>query len=130
MEFKIGDYVTRNSYDNDIIFEIINLNDNEAILKGVNVRLIANSPLEDLVLDESEREDEFLEHIKSQDFFIGDRNDYFYLPAKVLQIDADKGYLEKCLDFYKRNKIMAFGKVIKEELMNPRAFIIIRKTEA
>ena len=118
MEFKIGDYVTRNSYDNDIIFEIINLNDNEAILKGVNVRLIANSPLEDLVLDESEREDEFLEHIKSQDFFIGDRNDYFYLPAKVLQIDADKGYLEKCLDFYKRNKIMAFGKVIKEEEMS------------
>ena len=103
MEFKIGDYVTRNSYDNDIIFEIIGISDNEAILKGVNVRLIANSPLEDLVLDESEREDEFLEHINSQDFFIGDRNDYFYLPAKVLQIDADKGYLEKCLDFYKRN---------------------------
>ena len=39
------------------------------------------------------------------------------MPAKVLQIDADESYLEKCLEFYKRNKIMAFGKVLKEEEM-------------
>lgn len=118
MDFKIGDYVTRNSYDNDIVFEIIDIRDDIAYLKGVNMRLIANSPLNDLVIDNSEREDDFFNKISSECLFDGDRSDYFYLPAKVLQIDADESYLEKCLEFYKKNKIMAFGKVMKEEDMS------------
>ena len=118
MEFKIGDYVTRNSYGNDIIFLIIDIKDDIALLKGVNMRLIANSPLSDLVIDNSEREDEFFNKISSECLFESDRSDYFYLPAKVLQIDADESYLEKCLNFYKKNKIMAFGKVMKEEDMS------------
>ena len=118
MNFKIGDYVTRNSYDNDIIFVIVEINEMEAILKGLNMRLIANSPLDDLVIYEDDREDEFLEKVNNENFFCNDRNDYFYLPAKILQIDGDKSYLDKCLEFYKKNKIMAFGKVLKEEDMS------------
>ena len=70
MDFKIGDFVTRNSYDNDIVFEIIDINDKEAILKGVSMRLIANSPFDDLVLSIEEREDEFLELLNYADHIV------------------------------------------------------------
>ena len=46
--FKIGDYVTRKSYNNDILFVIVNINDNIADLKGIDVRLYADSSLDDL----------------------------------------------------------------------------------
>ena len=119
MEFKVGDYVTRNSYDNDIVFVIDNILGEEAILRGVSMRLVANSPLEDLVKYEEERTDEFEETLKNESFLLDcNRNDYFYLPAKVLHIDADEEYLKKCLEFYKRNKVMAFGKVVKESEMD------------
>ena len=48
MLFNIGDFVTRNSYNNDIIFEIVEINGNTAILKGENIRLLADSELSDL----------------------------------------------------------------------------------
>ena len=46
--FKIGDVVTRNSYNNDIIFTIIDIKDDIAYLKGIDVRLYADSSLDDL----------------------------------------------------------------------------------
>ena len=64
MTFKVGDYVTRDSYNNDIVFIIVEIKNDEAILKGFDLRLIANSPLSDLRLcTEEEREDEFLESL-------------------------------------------------------------------
>ena len=48
--FKIGDAVTRKSYNNDIVFKIIDIKDKMYILKGINVRLVADSTLDDLVL--------------------------------------------------------------------------------
>ncbi len=116
MEFKIGDYVSRNSYDNDIVFVIVDIKE-EVILKGVSMRLVATSPIEDLALVNELREDEFVSKVCNDEYFCGDRNDFFYLPAKVLQLDADGSYLDKCLEFYKRNSVMAFGKVLKEEDM-------------
>ena len=50
MNFKIGALVTRNSYNNDIVFKIINISDSIAYLKGTNIRLYADSPVEDLKL--------------------------------------------------------------------------------
>ena len=47
--YKVGEYVTRNSYNNDIIFKIISINDGMYYLKGVSVRLYADSLEEDLV---------------------------------------------------------------------------------
>ena len=47
--FKVGEYVTRNSYKNDIIFEIISINEDVYYLKGVSVRLYADSKMDDLV---------------------------------------------------------------------------------
>ena len=48
MLFNIGDLVTRTSHNNDTIFKIIDINNNIAILKGVNIRLIADSDINDL----------------------------------------------------------------------------------
>ena len=45
---KIGDLVTRNSYNNDLLFVITSIQDNTCYLKGVNIRLIADAPMEDL----------------------------------------------------------------------------------
>ena len=40
---NIGDYVTRKSYNNDIIFKVVNIVDDNVFLQGVNVRLCADS---------------------------------------------------------------------------------------
>ncbi len=91
MTFKIGDYVTRNSYNNDIVFVIQDIKGDEAILKGFDLRLIANSPLSDLVLcNEEARIDEFFEEAVKEDVLsLKDRDDFFYLPPRILHLDTE-----------------------------------------
>ena len=48
MLFNIGDLVSRDSYHNDIVFEIVDIENDVAILRGVDVRLCADSLLTDL----------------------------------------------------------------------------------
>ena len=114
MEFAVGDLVTRISYNNDTVFKIIKIKNQVAYLKGVQVRLFADANLEDLqkyVEDERKIEDDF-----ELDFdFNEDRGEYFFLPGKVLHIDADEDYLKRCLNFYKKNKVMVIGKRINEQ---------------
>ena len=112
--FQVGDLVTRISYNHDIVFKIIDIKNNIYYLKGTNVRLSADSPKEDLVkCDENKVNDEFLPVL--EEYRTLDRNEYFYLPGKILHIDADNEYLEKCMNFYKKNKIKAYGVFLKEE---------------
>ena len=117
MEFKIGDLVTRNSYNNDMVFVIIGIEDDNYILKGVNIRLYADSPKEDLKKCENEetveKEDEFLERVKL-DINLN-RDDYFYLPGKILHIDGDHDYLSRCLKYYEKANIWAKGILESEE---------------
>ena len=116
MDFKIGDKVTRKSYNNDLVFKIIKIEEKTYYLKGVNIRLYADSLEEDLehYKEDSDIEDEkdFLERIKGESL---DRNDYFYLPGKILHIDGDKEYLDRCLDYYEKANIWAMGINEKEE---------------
>lgn len=112
--FQVGDLVTRISYNHDIVFKIIDIKNNIYYLKGTNVRLSADSPKEDLVkCDENKINDGFLPVL--EEYRTLDRNEYFYLPGKILHIDADNEYLEKCMNFYKKNKIKACGVFLKEE---------------
>ena len=114
MDIKKGDYVTRNSYQNDTVFKVVNIKGNMCYLKGVDVRLYADSEVSDLVVTElPDSEDETIEDSAiSEDKLM--RNDYFYLPGKVLHIDGDSDYLERCLKFYKKNKVFAVGKKVSE----------------
>lgn len=89
MEIKKGDFVTRNSYQNDTIFKVVNIKGNVCYLKGVDVRLYADSNLEDLVLtDISEKKEDVVTDIKIDEESMM-RGDFFYLPGKVLHIDGD-----------------------------------------
>lgn len=118
MNFKVGDHVTRDSYDNDIVFVIIGIKDNIALLKGFDLRLIADSPLSDLKISE-EREDDFIDNIELDiDINKMDRgtdSEFFYLPPKILHLDGDSDYLDKCLKFYKKNRVMAYGRTVLEK---------------
>lgn len=85
---KIGDYVTRKSYHNDIIFKVIDIQGDNFILSGACIRLLADSPREDLVLyTEDVEDDDFGETFN--DYKTLDRNEYFYLPGRVLHIEAE-----------------------------------------
>ena len=114
MQIKVGDYVTRNSYSNDTVFKVINISDGVYYLKGLEVRLYADANFEDLRLESDVIHDEKLDEIDIKDELLT-RGDYFYLPAKVLHIDGDEDYLNRCLKFYKRNGILAIGKKINEK---------------
>ena len=116
MLFDIGDIVTRMSYDNDIFFEIVDINDNIAYLKGINIRLEADSILDDLVKvdDHNVIDDERITKDITNSFNL-DRAEYFYLPGKILHIDGDESYLDRCMSFYKKFNIMAYGVCLKEK---------------
>lgn len=116
MFFHVGDYVSRNSYNNDTIFKIIRIEGDLVYLKGVNIRLYADSKMEDLREEGKDKvvdDEDFYERM-SRDFSL-DRSEYFYLPGKVLHIDGDEEYLMRCLDFYKKFRIMAYGVCMNEE---------------
>lgn len=105
--FQLGDLVTRKSYDNDIVFRVVGIKDDSYILKGVFVRLFADSPKDDLKIYTQLEDDDFAPDIEAYRNL--ERNEYFYLPGRILHIDGDNDYLDKCMKFYKKNKLKAFG---------------------
>lgn len=115
---SIGDIVTRKSHNNDIVFKVINKEKNICYLKGVELRLIADADEKDLVIFEKELDDSNSDYAYKA---LNDRNlnrsDYFYLPGKILHIDGDNDYLKKCMEFYKKAHVLAYGKSIKESDM-------------
>ncbi|MDD2434935.1 MAG: sporulation peptidase YabG [Bacilli bacterium] len=117
MELKKGDLVTRESYNNDIVFVITDIIDDIYYLKGINIRLYADSELADLkkyVKDNDiEEELDFIQRVKPNP--LCERDDYFYLPGKILHIDGDNDYLNRCLNYYKEANVMAIGKLSTEE---------------
>ena len=65
---EINSLVTRNKYSNDIIFRIIDIKGNKAVLKGEVVRLIADANMEDLRLFSlEEKKTVLLPKIKEED---------------------------------------------------------------
>ncbi len=116
MGFNVGDLVTRNSYGNDVVFRITAINGDDVILKGMNIRLVADADMSDLKKhsnEDVEDEQEFLSRLETVPDL--NRNDYFYLPGKILHIDSDTDYLKRCLDYYKKINIWAMGINEKED---------------
>ena len=121
MNIEKGDFVTRKSHNNDIIFKVISISEDIVYLKGVYDRLYADSDIFDLVKTDEKPDDFFIELDINND-----RTSYFYLPGKILHIDGDEMYLKRCLNFYKEAGILAIGKYLKEEDMakNIRSLLI------
>ena len=115
---QIGDLVSRKSYNYDIIFEVTAIEDELAILRGKTVRLIADAPLDDLVLvsdgevrTAEEDEELLIETIKLEE---EEWNRQRFITGKILHIDGDERYMNRCLELYKKLNIYAVGVRIKE----------------
>lgn len=111
--FNVGDLVTRRSYNNDVIFKIIKIDGNNCFLMGTSIRLAADAPLEDLVKYVKEDNDDFSPDIEGYRNLL--RESYFYLPGRIVHVDMDDLFLEKCMKFYKKNKLKAFGVLSNSE---------------
>ena len=104
---EINSLVTRKKYKDDIIFRIIGINGNKAILKGEVVRLIADANLDDLRLFFANEKRTFvLPKIKEEENL---------LKGKILHIDGDEYYLKKAIETYSKYNISAIGYHIKEQ---------------
>jgi len=119
MLFQIDDLVSRNSYKNDTLFRITKIEEDLVYLRGVDIRLYADSPISDLRLENEEEymknneDKEFLD--RANDLVELNRNSFFYLPGKILHIDGDQNYLSRCLKFYKKMNVSAYGLKLSEE---------------
>ncbi len=126
LNIEKGDFVTRNSYDNDTVFRVINIKNGVYYLKGVEDRLIADAELLDLRKEEVISEDGSLDDMDLLDDNL-DRGDFFYLPPRAMHIDSDEEYLSRCLKFYKRNGIMAIGKKINEKNVYEQLPVLLKE---
>ena len=149
-EIKKGDAVTRNSYGNDIIFlvkRIIKLANKKqiAIFKGIDVRVEADAPIEDLKIVSKEekikREKELEEKIlyKIQKEIVGkeNRRKEVVYTGRILHLDGDKRYSEKSIMYYKKMGLNAIVRNIPEnkqskvvyrllQIYNPDILVITR----
>jgi len=112
--FKIGDLVSRISHNNDVLFRIVSINNEVARLSGVNVRLEADSSLNDLVISSNNENDREIIERNAKEFNF-DRANYFYLPGKILHIDGDENYLNRSMKFYESIGIKANGLCLNEK---------------
>ena len=136
MGIQLNQIVGRKSYKCDIPFRVIRiykLNGKPyCLLYGEDIRLIADAPLDDLVVLDHQRRNELLapyqelveqsNYLFRQDHqFLKEKKEYeatagslpdfqlFQLPGRVLHIDGDPNYLKKCLALYKKLGVPVFG---------------------
>ena len=138
-QIKPGDVVTRKSYSGDIFFKVVKIKHGgkkeTAVLKGMDVRLLADAPVSDLELKDAtdifkfrhnciQRNMDYMKKIHSERSEMrekrllrgGQNGDEFYeIPGKVLHLDGDEEYLVKCLATYKQVDVDAVGFTIDEE---------------
>ena len=134
-EIRTGDLVTRPSYNDDILFMVIKIDDqtNSAILRGYFVRLLADAPLDDLVIWQDDKEqvisslDQSSQQVSNNPVqhrgimqnqktnLRKNENGYGHIDGSVLHLDGDKKYLEMCLLKYNELKIEVNGYYIDEE---------------
>lgn len=124
--FKIGDLVSRKSYNNDVLFKIVSITNNIVKLNGVNVRLEADSLVDDLVISNNTEEDKEIIDRNMKEFNF-DRTNYFYLPGKILHIDGDENYLERSMKFYENIGIKANGLCMNEKEISHKINDLIRE---
>ena len=120
-KIKKGDIVSRNSYQNDILFYVEKIVKTEnrgkvAILKGVTIRIEADAPVDDLELPNESRIKENLKRIDKQIEFTNDyidnRNVIRY--GKILHLDGDRSYSEKTEKYYKKRGLNYIVKHVME----------------
>ncbi|ERI08779.1 sporulation peptidase YabG [Aneurinibacillus aneurinilyticus ATCC 12856] len=133
-KLKVGDIVTRKSHGYDMLFQILDIDkeDKTAALIGLDYRLMADAPLDDLVkVNEDEMQKmrsaceqkhlEAMRLIQQERRSAREKNSWrqvnhtkdiggsFDWPGKVLHVDGDRGYLKKCLAVYQELRVPTVG---------------------
>lgn len=103
----IGDYVVRNKYNQDVVFQIYDIKNEVYYLKGVEFRLIATALVDDLTKINFEpiRQDISMEL------------NHTVLKGKILHIDGDNAYLKMCEEHYRDLGVRAICIHLKEKEM-------------
>lgn len=120
MQIKKGDIVGRYSYNNDILFfvdRIIKVNKTEkiAILKGLNIRIEADAPIQDLRKFDAKEAEELIRGIEKKSYKqIANNSKTLEYTGKILHLDGDKRYSEKTVKYYKKMGLNAVVKNISE----------------
>jgi spore coat assembly protein len=144
---KQGELVVRKSYGGDVIFKIDAIEVKRAVLKGVDFRLLADSPVSDLQpvqdarplqqhysqmkVNESLRElarYRLWQREKQQTELGGaDKapHTYFELPGKVLHLDGDPTYLRKSMALYGEFRVPAEGYFVTESNMTQALYRLL-----
>ena len=125
MNIKKGDIVGRISYGKAILFmvkKVIKLDSGKsfAILKGLTVRIEADSPIDDLELINKKEIDKYMNFFdkelkkrrKKKGFLT--RLSKNVITGSILHLDGDRKYSEKSLKFYRELGLNAFVKNIPE----------------
>ena len=144
---KVGDLVVRKSYSKDITFKIIDIKENEEgityILKGLHIRIIADSHEEDLekvdddfagdkdksfdskindiikkvILSREQKNNQLMTRGSEEDNLNRTEKEkglVFGRPGRILHIDGDPSYMETCLKAYKQLNLNAVGIAVSE----------------
>lgn len=136
VQINEGDYVGRISYNMDIVFivsRIINLRDNKkiAILKGVDIRIEADSNLEDLkIIDKKTIKEKEVANEKNRYSQIEKyRNRYNgkLFKGRILHLDGDYRYSQKSYRYYKKLELDAIVKNIPESRQSYNVVSLIER---
>ncbi|WP_300260245.1 sporulation peptidase YabG [Clostridium sp.] len=155
---KVGDLVVRKSYSKDITFKIIDIkyNENEItyILKGLHIRIIADSQEEDLekvdddfagdkdksfdskindiikkvILSREQKNNQLITRVNEEDNLNRiEKGLVFGRPGRILHIDGDPSYMETCLKVYKQLNLNAIGISIFEREQPLKILSLVKK---
>jgi spore coat assembly protein len=153
-QIKINDLVGRKSYGCDIFFKVIAIfiddkGQEQACLKGLDMRLLATAPVDDLYklepaqitahwhnfMTKNHNQMKRIFQRRQQDQLkclnrsIGlvDKIESFDVPGTVLHLDGDNDYLELCLTTYRPLNIRAHGYNIKEKEQSEEISAVLTK---
>lgn len=141
MSIRPGMLVTRQSYNHDIVFMVISISQEDppvATLKGYDVRLIADAPVSDLQPVSNEKleehrhqlallEEESVRLLRQSRELEAEKMAKklhepqhfatFELPGRVLHLDGDEEYLDRCLKMYRQLEVPVTGLYVPEARM-------------
>lgn len=153
MQFKQGDIVARKSHNGDVYFKVVEVyvddNGNQvAVLRGLDVRLMADAPFADLELRDATQVRQYRQDFlrqnhaclrriflsrsiqKPEEISDDKKNEEistFELPGRVLHIDGDADYLSLCLTSYKQLGIEVYGYSIAEHEQPAKVSQLLRE---
>jgi spore coat assembly protein len=147
-KLTIGDLVVRPSHKGDVLFKVVGVRGGRAILKGVYLRLMADAPLNDLRRVDQREYEEIKKNAErllrraltrstartaanGRDQGRAQGRDASprkaKLPGRVLHLDGDREYLDKCMQYYDKIGMRAAGYHVSEDQQPARVTALVEQ---